>query len=44
MPAILPAELFRAGREVLSCTFETAITPVAYFRKTDFHEHKTTEQ
>ena len=30
MPAIFPAELFRAGRAVLSCPFETAIAPVAY--------------
>lgn len=30
MPAIFPAELFRAGRGVLSCPFETAITPVSF--------------
>ncbi len=32
MPAIFPAELFRAGRAVLSCPFETAITPVAFLK------------
>lgn len=30
MPAIFPAELFRAGRGILSCPFETAITPVSF--------------